>query len=89
MKNEYLPAMRKADVANLWVSQVTFGGDPNDRVMVRPMHKLAEIDAGPPIRKALGVEGAQLLAIKMAGIVESTHHSINKLRLDLSNMPMQ
>ena len=86
MKNDYLPAMRKADVANLYVSQVVFGGDPNERVMVRPMHKLAEIDAGPPTRKALGAEGAQLLVLKMSSMVRSVHYTISRIRLDLSNM---
>jgi hypothetical protein len=87
MKNDYLPAMHKADVANLWVNQTIFGGDPNERVLVRPMHKLAEIDAGPPARKALGAEGARLLAVKQAGIVEATHYTISRLRIDLSNLP--
>ncbi len=87
MKNDYLPAMRKADVANLWVSQMVFGGDLSDRVVVRPMHKLAEIDAGPLTTKALGADGARLLAIKQAAIVESIHYTVSRLRLDLSNLP--
>lgn len=87
MKNDYLPAMHKADVGNLWVSQIIFGGDPNERVMVRPMHKLGEIDAGPPARKALGTEGARLLTLKLARIVASTHYTISRLRIDLSSMP--
>ncbi len=88
MKNDYLPAMRKADVANLWVSQPIFGGESNERVVVRPMHKLAEIDAGPPTRKALGVQGAQLLAIRQAAIIESTHYTVSRFRFDLSNLAM-
>lgn len=87
MKSDYLPAMRKADIANLWVSQPIFGGNPNERILVRPMHKLAEIDAGPPLRKALGAEGAQQLGAKMAGIVTSTTYVISRLRMDLSYMP--
>ena len=28
MKDEYLPAMKKAEVKQFWVSQTVFGGDP-------------------------------------------------------------
>ncbi len=87
MKDDYLPAMRKADVANLWVSRPVFGGDLNERVTVRIMHKLAELDGGPPTTKALGAEGAQKLAAKQARIVESVHLSVGHLRTDLSWMP--
>lgn len=87
MKNEYLPAMRKADVSNLWLSQTVFGGSPNERVMVRPMHKLAELDAGPLARKALGPEGAQRLTAMQNGIVESVHYTLVHVRQDLSHMP--
>jgi hypothetical protein len=87
MKDDYLPAMRKADVANLWLSQPIFGGDLNERVMVRVIHKIGELDEGPLTRKALGVEGAQKLSAKLARIVESTHFTVVHLRTDLSLMP--
>ena len=87
MKNDYVPAMKKADVANFYVSRPVFGGDLSERVMVRPMHKLAELDAGPLITKALGTEGARQLNAKQAGIVESVHFVVVRLRLDLSFMP--
>ncbi len=87
MKNEYIPAMRKAEIANLWLSQPIFGGDPNERVMIRFMHSLAEIDAGPPTRKALGVEGAARLGAKQNGIIATTHFSVVRVRPDLSAMP--
>jgi hypothetical protein len=87
MKDDYLPAMRKADVANLWLSRPIFGGDLSDRVMVRPLHKLAVLDGGPVLTKALGAEEAAKINAKMSGIVESTHFTIVRVRPDLSNMP--
>lgn len=87
MKNDYLPAMRKADIANLWISRPIFGGDLSDRVMVRPLHKLAELDGGPVTIKALGPEGAAQLAAKQSGIIESSHFTIVRVRPELSNMP--
>jgi len=87
MKNDYLPAMRKAEIANLWISQTVFGGDPNERVMIRFMHSLAEIDAGPPARKALGVEGAARLTARQNGIIAAARYSVVRVRPDLSAMP--
>ena len=87
MKDDYIPAMRKADVANLWLSQTVFGGNPNERVIVRPMHKLAEIDLGPLTTRALGLEGARQLMAKQNGIVESVHYTIVRVRPDLSLIP--
>ena len=87
MKDDYLPAMRKADVANLWLSRPIFGGDLSDRVMVRPLHKLAELDGGPVLIKALGSEAATKVTDKQNSIVESVHYSIVRVRPELSNMP--
>jgi len=69
MKDEYLPAMKKAEVKNLWISQTIFGGDPNERIAVRLMKNMGEIDAGPPLNKALGQEGALKLRARTAGII--------------------
>jgi hypothetical protein len=87
MKDEYLPAMRKAEVKNFWVSRPIFGGDLDERITVRPMQKLAELDGGPLTTKALGADKARELNVKMSKIVESTHFSIMRIRPDLSLMP--
>ncbi len=84
MKDEYLPAMKKAELKNFWVSRTVFGGDPNERVTVRPMKALSEIDAGPLTVKALGEEGSRKLMSHTAGIVESVQFRIMKYRPDLS-----
>lgn len=87
MKEDYLPALRKADISNAWMYEPVFGGNTNDRVLVMPMHKLAELDAGPATRKALGVEGARALGLKQAEMVGSVSHSLGHVRSDLSLMP--
>jgi hypothetical protein len=87
MKEDNLPAMKKVDVANLWVSRPVFGGDLNERVIVRPLHKLAELDGGPLTTKALGTDGARQLGIKQSAIVQSTRYTVVRLRTDLSYMP--
>lgn len=87
MKNDYLPAMKKAGVANCWLSRPIFGGDLDERVMVRLMNKVGDLDAGPLTTKALGAEGARQLGIKQAAIIRSTNFRVVHLRTDLSNIP--
>jgi hypothetical protein len=87
MKNDFLPAMKKADVANFWVSRPIFGGDLLERIAVRPIHKMAELDGGPLIPKTLGQEGAHRLAEKRNAIVQSTSYIVVRVRPDLSLMP--
>ncbi|MFL6448277.1 MAG: hypothetical protein ACJ746_11390 [Bryobacteraceae bacterium] len=84
MKNDYIPAMKKAEVKNFWVSQTVFGGDPNERIAVRLIKNLAEFDAGPVLTKALGEEGALKVRLKSTGIVDSVHYSVLHYRPDLS-----
>jgi len=84
MKNEYLPAIKKAEVKNFWVSQTMFGGDPNERIIVRIMKNMGEFDAGPVLTKTLGEEGARKLRARSAGIVDSVHFSVLHYRTDLS-----
>jgi hypothetical protein len=87
MKDDYLPAMKKLDIANLWTSRPIFGGDLNERVTVMPMQKLAELDGGPLLTKALGAEGARTVNAKRNTIVESTRYMIVRVRPELSHMP--
>ena len=87
IKDDYLPAMKKADIANVWVSRPIFGGELNERVIVRPLHKMAELDGGPLLRRVLGEEGARRFAEKQATIVQSSSYSIVRVRPDLSVMP--
>jgi hypothetical protein len=84
MKNEYLPAMKKAEVKNFWVNQTVFGGDANERVTVRLMKNMAEIDRGPLTVRALGEEGSRKLMSRTAGIIDSVQYRIVRYRPDLS-----
>ena len=86
MKNDYMPMLKKAEVANFWVSQTVFGG-AGERVTVRLMKKLGEIDDGPIARRTLGAEGARALAAKSTGITTSTRTMIVRYRPDLSYEP--
>jgi hypothetical protein len=84
LKNDYFPVMKKAELKNFSVSRNVFGSNPNEYVVVRLMEKLGEIDAGPPLRKVLGAEGADKLMAKTAGIVDSVEYRIYRYRPELS-----
>jgi hypothetical protein len=84
LKDEYIPAVKKAEVKNFWVSQTVFGGNQLERVTVRPIKSMSEIDAGPPLRKALGAEGAAKLNAQRASLIDSVQMVITKYRADLS-----
>jgi hypothetical protein len=83
MKDDYIPMLKKAEVSNFWVSQTVFGG-ASERVAVRLMKKLGEIDDGPIGRRTLGAEGARKLAAKASGLITSTRTVIVRYRPDLS-----
>jgi hypothetical protein len=87
MKDDYVPAMRKAGLENFWLSRPIYGGNLEERITVRPLHKLAELDGGPLTIKALGAEKAQALAMKQAKIVESVSYTVHRIRPDLSLLP--
>lgn len=86
MRDDYIPMLKKAQVANFWVNQTVFGGQ-SERVTVRLMKKLGDIDGGPLARRALGAEGAQKLAAKATGLTTSSRTSIVRYRADLSYEP--
>jgi hypothetical protein len=84
VKDEYLPAAKKAEIKNLWVTADVHGSDPNERVIVRPVRSMAEFDGGPFTTKALGAEGARKMMSKTNGIVDSMNYRVVRYRADLS-----
>jgi hypothetical protein len=88
LKNDYKPAMEKAGVTWLRASRPVFGAPQGTYVeTVRALKNLAEIDGGPILNKALGVEGARALNAKVGSIVRSSSIKIVTLRSDLSTLP--
>jgi hypothetical protein len=87
MRDDFLPMARKGGITNLWVSRPIFGGESMQRVVVRPMKMLGEIDEGPLARRVLGAEGAQKLGAKTAGMFQSVQTRIVRYRADLSYGP--
>jgi hypothetical protein len=84
LKNDVVPAMKKAELAQFWVYQTVFGGDVNGWTIVTPFKDFAEFDAPAPLIRGLGQEGANKLGAKSAGIVVSMERSVMRYRADLS-----
>ena len=87
LKNEILPACKKADVQQFWVFETVFGGDTNEWTSLLLMKKYADLDGGPFLMKALGREGYERAVAKLAGIATSSQRSLMHYRADLSLQP--
>jgi hypothetical protein len=84
LKNDYLPALEKADVARFFVSRPIFGGEGSEVVSSRMLKNLAEIDDGPVLTKALGDAGARAVNARSIPLVRSSTTRIVLMRTDLS-----
>jgi len=76
LKNDVVPLQKKGQVKRYLVSQVMFGGDPNEYRTATFMDKFADLDAGPAAVRVLGQDGAAKLALKTTGIVTSIQRSV-------------
>ncbi len=84
LKNDILPVLKKSDIVGYFVHQTVFGGDGTQWVGVTLYNKFADLDAGPPLVRVLGQEGANKLLAKAAGLVTSVERSVTRYNRDLS-----
>ena len=84
LKNDVVPALKKAGITQYWVHQTVLGGDVNEWNSLTLYKNFADLDGPPPLVKALGQEGADRLAAKGAGIVLSLERKVLRYRADLS-----
>jgi hypothetical protein len=84
LKNDYRPALEKADVAHFFVSRPIFGGEGGEVVSSRMLKNLAEIDDGPVLTKAPGEAGALAVNARSVPLVRSSITRILLKRTDLS-----
>jgi len=83
VKGEILPIYKKADV-NMTVTRRGLGANANDVVQVSWLTKMADIDAGSPITRALGPAGAAKLLAKTAGMATLVEQVVRRRVPDLS-----
>jgi hypothetical protein len=84
LKNDYRPALEKADVAHFLVWRPIFGGEGGEVVSSRMLKNLAEIDGGPVLTKGLGEAAARAVNARSAPLVRSSTTRIVLVRTDLS-----
>lgn len=84
LKTEVVPAYKKADVQQYWVYETVYGGDAGEWTTLLLYKKYADLEAGPPLIKAMGQEGYEKFLAKTAGIITSAHRSLTHYRADLS-----
>jgi hypothetical protein len=87
LQNDYRSALEEAGVTHFLVSRPIFGAVGGEVVTMRMLKSLAEIDEGPVITRALGVERARAVNAKSAALVLSSNTKIVRVRTDLSYSP--
>src|SRR5262245_11994338 len=76
IRSDILPLQQKGQTKRYLVSQVVFGGDPNQIGVAVFMEKFSDLDAGPAVVRVLGQEGAAKLAQKTVGIIVSVEREV-------------
>ena len=76
MKDEYLPALKKAGVTSLLVRRVEWGGSRNQFTLIGRHEKYAELDEGSVLTKALGAEAAAKLLAKVRQTIATSEYSL-------------
>jgi len=88
IKNDWLPVIKQSGVQGYWVSQVMFGGDVNQYVIVVPHENFAEVDKGNPVSRVLGRDGMMKLQQKLpAGVITHQERIISRFMPELSYRP--
>jgi len=68
VKNELVPAWKKAGQPGMLVRRVEYGGSRNQFTVRVPLNKWADLDGEGPLVKALGQDGAAKLGAKLSSM---------------------
>ena len=81
---EYLPAYKKAGVADYWVFAANFGAPGTTRTIVTPISGWADLDQPSPLTRALGQEAAQKLGQKRGALTTGAQTVVMRYVPELS-----
>jgi hypothetical protein len=87
IKNDVMPAMKKADVPGYFVSQTVFGGNINEYVAVTLYDNMADLGKGSPLVRVWGQEGFNKFVQKTVGLIVHQERLVARYNPDLSFMP--
>ena len=84
LKNDYRPALEKADVAHFLVWRPIFGGEGGEVFVIVNAQNFVELDGGPVLTKGLGDAGAAAVNARLAPLIRSSTTRIVLVRTDLT-----
>ena len=87
IKNDVMPALKKAGVPGYFVSQTVFGGNINEYVSVTLYDSMADIGKGSPLVRVWGQEGFNKFVQKTVGVIVHQERLVTRYNPDLSFMP--
>lgn len=83
-ETEFLPAYKKAGLADVWMFTTNLGAPTTQRTIVTPINGWADLDQPSPLTRALGAEGAQKLGQKRAALTTGTENTVMRYVPELS-----
>lgn len=84
VRNEVIPAYKKAGEAYLGVAQVVLGGNPSQYLAVTLYDDFAGLQKGNPILRGMGAEAFGRYRQKLAGLLVSEEHEVVRYNPALS-----
>lgn len=87
LHGERSAAIKKGQAKRELISRVQFGGDNNEFRIANFEDKIAALDNGSPLTRALGADGAAKLNAKLAGVVLSTDRTVWRRVENMSYRP--
>ncbi|HBY64503.1 MAG TPA: hypothetical protein DEH78_32180 [Solibacterales bacterium] len=88
MKNEALPALKKAGIARVTTNQTVLGVQ-GEFVIVTPMDNMSLLDLPPVLERALGKEAGARLYARLQRCVVSSRRYVSTMVGALSNPPAE
>lgn len=84
VREEVIPAYKKAGEAYFAMAQVSLGGDPSQYLALTLFDDFAGLQKGNPILRALGADRFAALRQRLAGIVTREEHEVVRFNAALS-----
>lgn len=84
LKNDFVPALKKAQVNRYFVSQVVYGGSATEYITVLYVENFAEIAKGHPVARVLGEDGYNKLLSKVGPAIRTIDRRMIRLNDELS-----
>jgi hypothetical protein len=87
VKNDLIPAWKKAGLKDVWVDQNVMGGNATEYTILTLFDKWSEMDGGGPMVRALGKEGWDKIRARAAGLSTSIRNEVSQFAPELSYSP--